>query len=125
MKKANNDQYHRLAAQGKSQYRANPEYRQGQSQYHKNRYAKDPEYRQANREQRARWFAVPENRKAVAQRHKERYLNNHEYRERMKQMARERYWKKKFGLATGRPNRPEAQDIPDTSNKSDEPEAKP
>jgi hypothetical protein len=124
MKKANNDRNHRRALQGISHYMVNPEYREAQSQYHKKRYAKDPEFRQAKIEQRTRWFAVPENRKAMAQRHKERYLHDHEYRERIKQNARERYWKKKIGLATDRPGRPKAQDIPNTLNKSDEPETK-
>jgi hypothetical protein len=122
MKKANNDRNHRRVLQG---IRVKPEYREAQSRYHKDRYAKDPDYRQAIRETRARWSAVPENRKAVAQRHKERYLTDQEYRERMKQHARERYWKIKFGLATDGSGRPRAQEIPDASIKSEEPEAKP
>jgi hypothetical protein len=108
-----------------AQRRAIPEYRNFWSQYARDRYAHDPDYRKEALERRHRWRSVPENWKRECQQLKERYANDPEFRERMKQRAREAYWKKKFGLATGRAEPSESQAIPDAPDKSGEQDAKP
>jgi hypothetical protein len=119
-----NDAAYRLRSLERALERsATPEGRKAISQYQRNRYANDSEYRKGMMEARKRWRAIPENREIESQRLKERYANDPGYRERMKQKARERYWKKKFGLATGRAET--SWDTPDAPNKSDEEDAKP
>ena len=103
------------------QYTA-PGYREAAAQKMRERYQNDPEYRNVRLKAALSWFADPKNRKAKAQRHKLRYENDPEYRERLRQNARERYWKQKFGLSTARADRHNAQDesaIPDKSERSD------
>jgi hypothetical protein len=106
-----------------AQRRALPEDRKFWAQYYRDRYANDPDYRKEILEKGQRWR--PENWKHVSQHRKERYANDPEFRERLKQNTRERYWKKKFGLATGRAEASESQATSDAPDKSGEQDAKP
>jgi len=108
--------------QASARWRAIPENREAHAQYMRQRWANDPAFRKAQAEAQAEWRATPENRETLAKRHKERYDNDPEYRERLKQNSRERYWKMKFGLATS--DRHKAQDVSDSPEKSDGPDAK-
>jgi ribosomal protein L32 len=116
---ANDPAFRQAKLEHCARWTAVPENRESKARRMRERYANDPDYRKTKIEENKRWRAVPENRETESQRLKERYANDPEFRERTKQYARERYWKKKSGLATDRAGTSVAQDTPDIPNKSD------